>query len=100
MYKRGASLLQFTTRPTDAVSPSKMKMGLADRLALAKSGGAVASIAAKLARSGINTPWTIANKSVRGHFGQAARQATSTLTRGASEIASGLKNTAKRFKFW
>jgi hypothetical protein len=99
MYRHGASLLQFTKRPNDAISPSTLKLGLADRIAFAKKGGAIASIATKLARSSLNTPWTTA-KGVNKAFAQGARNAASTLTRGGSEIAKGLGNAAKKFKFW
>ncbi len=100
MYARGASLLQYNKKPDDALSPSKLRLGLADRIKLARGSGAVAAVAAKLARSQLNTPWTVAPKGIRNAQMQAVRAAQSTLTRGASEITRGVGNVARKFKLW
>jgi hypothetical protein len=93
-------LLQYQRHPTDAISPAQAKLGLADRIQLARGRTAVGQLAAKLAKSGLNTPWTVAPKQIRNATGFASRVATSTLSRGASEIARGSGNLVGKLKFW
>ncbi len=99
MYKLN-TYLQYPKRPSDGISPSKISMGLKDRLKASKGVGAAAAVAAKLGMSKLNTPWTMVPKNVRGAQAAAKRAAKSVLTGGASEIASGMKNTFKKLKFW
>jgi len=100
MLLSGQSLLQRPRLPTDAISPASAKLGLADRIQLARGRKAVGALAAHLAKSQLNTPWTVAPRGVRKAGQFAARAAESTLSRGASEIARGVGNTVKKLKFW
>jgi len=92
-------LLQFPRHPQDAVSPARLRLGLKDRLNLAKRVGAVSAVTAKLAKSGLKTPWTIGTQAAKVSA-LASRTVASKLTGGASEIASGVKNLGKKFKIW
>lgn len=100
MYRANQSLLQYQRNPADAASPSKLQMGLRDRIQLARGSGATAAVAAKLAKSGISTPWTVAPKGVREAHAKVTRAAASAFTRGASEISSGIGKAARKLKFW
>jgi|WetSurMetagenome_2_1015567.scaffolds.fasta_scaffold25843_5 hypothetical protein len=100
MYKN-ASLLQHTKAPMDAISPSKLRLGLVDRIRFARGGTtAVAGAAAKLAKSTLTTPWTWGGAGAKAASKQVARAAASNLTRGGSEIASGIAKGLGKLKFW
>src|SRR5512133_2426666 len=92
---------QFPKRAsTDVVSPSKIKMGLADRIKARKGVGVASDLAARAGLASMNTPWTFAGQGVVKAQKQTARGIASALTGGASEVKSGIGKIAGKLKFW